>query len=131
MHVQFVVFCEIFNPTMAVMSRRYDDMSACLSELFSLNTVPQYTCHFIRGSCVNNSSTGYTTIIMDAFGIWIPYILTYRINNVKEHVFISGISDDIAGLLISNRLFYFPYDFDLPLFDDFIIKFHCMYVFYR
>lgn len=131
MHVQFVVFGEIFNPTMAVMSRRYDDMGTCLPELFGLDAVALYTCHFVRRSRVNHPAPGYTAKIMGAFGIWIPHILTYRINNITEHVFISGISDNIAGLLIGNRLFYLPDDFYLPLFDDLIIKFHCMYVLYR
>lgn len=131
MHVQFVVFGEIFNPTMAVVSRTYDDMSACLSELFGLNTVTLHSYTLIGRSTVDDSATGYATVIMHAFWIWIPYIFTDSLYNIHEHISISGISYNIAGFLIGDRLFDLPDNFYSAISDEFIVKFHSMNIFNR
>jgi len=131
MHVQFVMLGEIFNPTMAVVSRTYDDMSPRCPELFCLYPVPLHSYNLIGRSAVDNSATGNATVIMHAFWIWIPYIFTDSVYNIHEHISITGISYNIAGFLIGDRLFDLPDNFYSAVSNEFIVKFHSMNIFYR
>lgn len=131
MHVQFVMFGEIFNPTMAVVSRTYDDMSPRCLELFCLYPVTLHSYNLIGRSGVYNSSTGNATEIMHAFWIWMPYIFTDSLYDIHEHISISGISYNITGFLIGDRLLDFPDNFYSAVPDEFIVKFHSMNIFNR
>lgn len=131
MHIQLVMLGEIFNPTMAVVSRGYDNMSARGSKLLGLDPVADHPRHLVRRSAVDHASAGNTAVIMHAVGIRIPYVFTYRLDDIPEHILVTGIPDNIAWLLIGNGFRDLPEDFYSPVPDEFIIEFHCMNIFYR
>lgn len=131
MHIQLVMLGEIFNPTMAVVSRGYDDMSARGSKLLGLDPVADHPRHFVRRSAVDHPATGNAAVIVHAVGIRIPYVFAYRFDDIHEHILVSGIPDDIARFLIGDRFLDLPDDFYSSVPDELIIKFHCMNIFYR
>ena len=131
MHIQIVIFGEIFNPAMTVVSRRYDRMCPRSFKLFCFYSIAKHPRFFIGGSAVNHPSSCNTAIIMHTLWIWIYDFFTDCMEDILEIFTIPGIPYNITWFLIGNRTFYFFNNFYFSVFDQFIIKFNSMNVFYR